>query len=105
MRKYSSRANTSLGSRSLKLDLFSVEWKKGEDPKLLQTGKLPSGSRATALALSPTGNVVAVACDGALLTYFADTAELDNEIHDIYSGKQTQRQQQQTQAHTEAIVC
>lgn len=38
------------------------------------------------MALSPNGDVVAIACGPSLSLYFADNGELDVTIHDIFSG-------------------
>jgi len=69
------------------LILFLVEWHQGQDPKLVQTGRIPCEGSPTAVAISPAGDVVAVAADESIFLYFAETGELDATLPDVYNGR------------------
>ncbi|GJQ80910.1 putative cellular response to glucose starvation [Trypoxylus dichotomus] len=67
----------------------TIDYKKGEDPHLLRTGKYAQGSSPSLIALSPNAEVVAVATTNSLAFYSALTGDLDYKIENIYNGKIT----------------
>lgn len=67
-----------------------VEFEKGEDPHLCVTGKYNAISAAAHLALSPNGEVVAIATGATLSLYSALSGVCDKVIDNVYSnGKST----------------
>lgn len=64
-----------------------VEYKKGEDPRLLKTVKYEQTSTPALIALSPNSEVVVIAASNNLYFYSTSTGELDNKITNIYTGK------------------
>ncbi|KAK9744779.1 WD domain, G-beta repeat [Popillia japonica] len=66
-----------------------VEYKKGEDPQLLKTGRYELGSSPSLIALSPNAEVVVVATTNSLAFYSALSGDLDYKIENIYNGKIT----------------
>ncbi|KAK3916252.1 Transducin beta-like protein 2 [Frankliniella fusca] len=64
-----------------------VEYQKGEEPRLLRTGK-HDGSAAvkSRLAIAPDGESFAVATGSDLWLYVVNSGRLLATIHDVYSG-------------------
>lgn len=65
---------------------FPVEYAQGEEPHLIKTGKFKTDGKKACIALSPDGNVIALACGSMLSLVNALTGDVDKEIHNIYSG-------------------
>lgn len=72
---------------NLNLILITVEYKKGEDPQLLKTGRYELGSSPSLIALSPNAEVVVVATTNSLAFYSALSGDLDYKIENIYNGE------------------
>lgn len=65
---------------------FTVEYKKGENPRLLLTGSWAGGSNAR-LALSPNAEVIVIAHGTSLSFFSALTGALDIVIADVFNGE------------------
>ncbi|KAF4524257.1 hypothetical protein B566_EDAN008805 [Ephemera danica] len=64
-----------------------IEYQKGEDPHLLQTVPYTMAANSPGrIALSPDGQVVAVAAGTTLSLYSADTGSCDAVIKDVHTG-------------------
>ncbi|XP_012150928.1 transducin beta-like protein 2 isoform X4 [Megachile rotundata] len=63
----------------------NVEFKKGEDPRILQIGLWENAATAN-IALSPNTEVLAIAHGSSLSFYSTITGLLDNTIEDIFQG-------------------
>lgn len=66
---------------------FTVEYAKGEDPKLIITGKYEQTAGQALIALSPNAEVVAIATGSSVAFYATSTAKLDYTIENVYSGE------------------
>ncbi|KAF6207007.1 hypothetical protein GE061_018244 [Apolygus lucorum] len=68
--------------------LFNVkiEYNQGEEPHLIKTGKYKTDGKRACIALSPDGNVIALARSSSLTLVNALSGEVDKEIPNIYSG-------------------
>ncbi|XP_051155459.1 transducin beta-like protein 2 isoform X3 [Leptopilina boulardi] len=62
-----------------------IEFEKGEDPRILVNGSWESASTAN-LALSPNGEVLAIAHGSSLSFYCTVTGAFDTTIDDIFNG-------------------
>uniref|UniRef100_A0A0A9XUP9 Transducin beta-like protein 2 n=2 Tax=Lygus hesperus TaxID=30085 RepID=A0A0A9XUP9_LYGHE len=71
--------------------LFNVkiEYNQGEEPHLIKTGKYKTDGKRACVALSPDGNVIALARSSSLTLVNALSGEVDKEIPNIYSGPVT----------------
>lgn len=65
--------------------MLIVEFEKGEDPHLLQTGPWENTTTAN-IALSPNTEVLAIAHGSSLSFYSTITGLLDATIEDIFLG-------------------
>ncbi|XP_067008811.2 transducin beta-like protein 2 [Anabrus simplex] len=63
-----------------------IEYKKGEDPHLLMTGKYTQRSYISHIALSPNGEVVAVSSGSSLSFFSVLSGECDGTIENVYPG-------------------
>lgn len=63
----------------------NVEYKKGENPRILQVGLWETATSAN-IALSPNTEVLAIAHGSSLSFYSTITGLLDNTIEDIFQG-------------------
>uniref|UniRef100_A0A1B6MB85 Uncharacterized protein n=1 Tax=Graphocephala atropunctata TaxID=36148 RepID=A0A1B6MB85_9HEMI len=79
----SARMATVSKDGSWKVFNTNIEFEKGEDPHLLVTGKY-NGSGSAHLALSPNGEVVAIATGPSLALYSALSGACDKLIDNIY---------------------
>uniref|UniRef100_A0A1B6EV11 Uncharacterized protein n=1 Tax=Cuerna arida TaxID=1464854 RepID=A0A1B6EV11_9HEMI len=79
----STRMATVSKDGSWKVFNTNIEFEKGEDPHLLMTGKY-NGSGSAHLALSPNGEVVAIASGPSLSLYSALSGVCDKVIDNIY---------------------
>lgn len=64
---------------------MKIEFEKGEDPHLLQTGSWENSTTAN-IALSPNNEVLAIAHGSSLSFYSTITGSLDTTIEDIFLG-------------------
>lgn len=72
--------------------LLAVEYQKGEDPRLLKSGKhapVSTGAK-TCLALSPDGDSFAVSTGSDLYLYVVNSGKLLATIKDVYNGTLSQ---------------
>jgi hypothetical protein len=68
--------------------LFSVEYQKGEDPHLLQTGKFESISQeGNHVALSPDGLLVVCTSGSTASFYSVETGKCESVIHEIHNSR------------------
>ena len=66
--------------------MVTVEYQKGQDPYLIQTGKYDH-SGPSLIALSPDGRTVAIATTYNISMYNATTAELAQTFENVHSSK------------------
>lgn len=74
--------------------LIAVEYKKGEDPRLLQSGHIPGAVAAASkagcklrIALAPDGESFAVAAGINLAQYVVSSGKQVGALLEVYSGK------------------
>lgn len=65
-----------------------VEYEKGEDPKLVISGRYEQAAHNASIALSPNSEVIVVASGGSLLFYSTLSGQLDEIIENAYTGMQ-----------------
>uniref|UniRef100_A0A1B6D5Z2 Transducin beta-like protein 2 n=1 Tax=Clastoptera arizonana TaxID=38151 RepID=A0A1B6D5Z2_9HEMI len=68
---------------------IKIEFEKGEDPHLLKTGSYKNLSNSAHLALSPNGEVLAIATGSSLYFFSTITGDCDKTISNIYNGNIT----------------
>ncbi|BES95833.1 WD domain, G-beta repeat [Nesidiocoris tenuis] len=85
----SSLVSTISKDGSWRLYNIKIEYAQGEEPHLIKTGKFKTDGKKACIALSPDGNVIALACGSMLSLVNALTGDVDKEIHNIYSGSIT----------------
>ena len=67
--------------------LLAVEYQKGEEPHLLKQGKhVAAPGLKSRMAMSPDGEVFAVASGSDLSLYVVNSGKLQATIKDVYSG-------------------
>ncbi|KAJ8965115.1 hypothetical protein NQ314_004340 [Rhamnusium bicolor] len=66
-----------------------VNYKLGEDARIIRSGKYEQGSNNAIIALSPNAEVIAIATSNSLAFYSALTGKLDYTIEHIYAGNIT----------------
>lgn len=82
----SSRMATVSKDGTWKLYDTNIEYMKGEDPHLLMTGSYKHENVPAHLALSPNGDVIAIASNNKLMFYSALSGKCDKIIENIYTG-------------------
>ncbi|XP_049803966.1 uncharacterized protein LOC126241467 isoform X2 [Schistocerca nitens] len=82
----SSRMATVSKDGTWKLYDTNIEYMKGEDPHLLMTGNYKHENVPARLALSPNGDVIAIASNNKLMFYSALSGKCDKIIENIYTG-------------------
>ena len=65
---------------------FSVEFNKGEDPRLILSGQW-EGTTPAAIALSPNSEIVVIAHGSSISFYSTIDGKEDTTIEDIFNGK------------------
>ncbi|XP_025831843.1 transducin beta-like protein 2 [Agrilus planipennis] len=63
-----------------------VDYKKGEDPHLIITGKYEQASNPSRIALSPDAEVIAITTFDSLTLYSTSSGQMDYTIENIYTG-------------------